>query len=451
MAVARAPQRGGGVSAIHIWLIVFVALWLVSTVLLVWLYTDQSGLLKTADDLRLTNTDLETKQREGETARTTLAEFAVGSGGDDVGAVQGKVQELLGRIRADAIVPEPSAFEDASGGLLTAMTSLYEAFRGEHDRRTTAEADVVRLTGEMERLASDDAKRQESFEAKEKELVERVDSLENDLAQYRGDRDAEVDAFEGRIEELRQQFARDIQEQRQANTTLKQELAEYKTRYDDLQGRFGELQIKPVSLVTARQGDGVIVTAKPGDDVVYVNLGEEHQVTRGMQFAVYSSDTGIPESGQAKARIEVARVFPETCECTIRETLGRERILEGDIVNNPIYERGRSLTFVVAGTFDFGASSDEPKGPEHVEALIREWGGRVVETVSAGVDFVVLGTAPPRPPEAGQLSPEANERQAAARKIYDRYAAILDTAQAMSIPVLTQEVFLHFLGYSGQG
>ena len=53
MATARGQQRGGGVTGIHIWLIAFVALWLVSTVLLVWLYTGQTGLVKTAESVAL--------------------------------------------------------------------------------------------------------------------------------------------------------------------------------------------------------------------------------------------------------------------------------------------------------------------------------------------------------------------------------------------------------------
>ncbi|MHC4092947.1 MAG: BRCT domain-containing protein [Planctomycetota bacterium] len=452
MAAPRGQQRAGGVSAIHVWLIVFVALWLLSTVLLVWLYTDQAGLEKVADELRLEIHQSQTKLGEEESARQQIAELAVGATDDDAEAVTGKVEDLYGRIQDEDLVPDGSAFDDPSTGLLAAMTSLYEAYRGEYDSRVEADADVEELQAEMEALANDKTQREQAFEEKADELVARISTLEADVASYREQRDSEIDAFETHEEELRQQHSSDIQEQRKENAALKKELAEYKSRYQELQAKFGQLQITPEPLMTVRQGDGRVLTAKAGEDVVYISLGRRQRITRGMQFAVYGSDAGIPADGRAKARIEVARVFPETSECVVRELLGNERIIEGDIINNPIYDRARALTFVVAGEFDLsGDGHDDADGAAQVETLIRDWGGRLLDTVSARVDYVVLGNAPRRPASLGDLSPEAQERQAAANRVYEQYDTIVETAKALSVPILTQEIFLHFLGYAGSG
>lgn len=450
MAAPRAQQRGGGVSAIHVWLIVFVGLWLASTVLLVWLYTDQTGLTKTADDLRVTNADAEQKLRAGASDWKALAELTVGAD-DDFDTVSERVADVYARIRDEEIVPEVSAFDDPSGGVLAAMSSLYDAFRGEYDGRMACGDEFDRLQLEVEDLAEARTKREQEYEAKSNELVARIDALEDDLSDYRDRRDGEIDGMEGRIEALREQFSRDLQEQRQANSDLQKELAEYKTRYAELQTRFGALQISPEALLTARQGDGRILTAKPGDDVVYISLGRKHQLTRGMVFAVYDSERGIPADGVAKARIEVARIFDETAECTISEVLGREMILEGDIINNPIYDRSRGLTFVVAGLFgSTGGDLRGQAGTAQIGTLIGEWGGQVVDTVSASVDFVVLGDSPRRPSAVGELSPEATARQAGVREVYERYSRISSMAAALSVPVLTEETLLHFLGYSGR-
>ena len=83
MATARGQQRGGAVTGIHVWLIAFVGLWLASTVLLVWLYTGQSGLVKTADDLRLTNDSVREDLQAQTEARNRLAELVTGSTEDD--------------------------------------------------------------------------------------------------------------------------------------------------------------------------------------------------------------------------------------------------------------------------------------------------------------------------------------------------------------------------------
>jgi hypothetical protein len=130
--------------------------------------------------------------------------------------------------------------------------------------------------------------------------------------------------------------------------------------------------------------------------------------------------------------------------------LGSKFILEGDIINNPIYDRTRSLSFVVRGMFDFdGDGRNDADGADRIQALIREWGGQVVEAVTARVDFVVLGDAPRRPPSAADGSPEAQEREASARRVFDDYHRVVETARALSVPVLPQSTFLHFLGFAG--
>jgi hypothetical protein len=63
------------------------------------------------------------------------------------------------------------------------------------------------------------------------------------------------------------------------------------------------------------------------------------------------------------------------------------------------------------------------------------------------VDFLVVGEAPPKPLLIGDPTPEALERQETAQKAFDSYAETLRTAHALSIPILTQPVFMRFLGY----
>lgn len=450
MATARGQQRGGAVTGIHIWLIAFVGLWLVSTVLLVWLYTGQSGLEKTRDDLRLSNDDARAKLRAEQEARGRIAELATGSTEDEPAAVETNIRKLFDRIQDDGVVAEVSAFEDPTAGVLTAMTALYEGFLGEHDLRAAAQQQGASLAAEVERLTAERIERERAFDTKQDELTALVQELETDRASYRSQRNAEIDQFDQRIEDVRQQSARDIQEHRNEKSRLEQELAETKSRLADLQAKLGELQIQPEPLLTARQGDGRVLMAKPGEEVVYINLGRRDKVTRGMQFAVYSGGAGIPADGRGKARIEVARIFETSSECVVRELFGTEVIIEGDIINNPIYDRTHSLKFVVAGTFDFdGDGHDDPDGADRIKALIREWGGQVADGVTARVDFVVVGNAPRRPPAVGDTSPEVQEREALARRVFEAYNNTIETAQALSVPILPQGKFLHFLGFAG--
>ena len=447
MATARAQQRGGGVTAIHVALIAFVALWLVCTVLLVWLYTDQSTLNKQADDLRASEQTAQQNLRRANGDRDRMAELVSGSADDDGAAIEGKINDLYERIRSDDLVSEASAFDDDSAGLLNAMTTLYQAHRGEHEARTAAEERADSLAGEVASLTAERAALQESFAATEERLTAQVQELEDDRSRYRSERDEEIDQVDERIEQQRQQFSADIQNQRNDNARLKQELDDLKNRYHDLQAKLGELQITPEPLLTTRQGDGRVLMARPGDDVVYINLGHRHHLTRGMQFAVYSDSESIPANGLAKARIEVARIFEETAECTIREVLGNEAILEGDIINNPVYDKSRTLRFVVAGMFDLDGDGIL-EGQDRIAALIREWGGEVADTVSARVDFVVLGNPPRKPSTDAGDGSEESEREVLRRRVFENYTQAFEAAQTLSVPVLTQDKFLHFLGYA---
>lgn len=448
MATARAQQRAGGVTGIHIWLIAFVALWLVSTVLLVWLYTEQTALQKRADDAVASSQNAQSDARKSKNAMGQIAQLATGSTDDDPATVQGKVSDLYARIRDEGVVPDASAYDDPTAGLLAGMTALYQAYRGEYDARLEAQKRADSLGDEVERLMAENTQRQEAFQDKEDALVAQVQELEGAHEQYREARDDEIDDVEERIAQKEQQSAKDIQEQRAQNTRLAKQIDEYRSLYDDLKGRLGNLQNTPSQLLAIRQGDGEILTAKPGEDVVYISLGRRQRITLGMQFAVYSADEGIGEDGQAKARIEVARVFETSSECVIRHMFSRIPIVEGDLVNSPIYDRDRSLTFVVTGAFDFdGDGQDDPDGADQIRAIVRDWGGTLTDKVTARVDFVVLGNPPPQPLDSENLSPQQADRQQALARQFDRYAQTLDTAQALSVPILTQQVFMRFLGY----
>ena len=92
---------------------------------------------------------------------------------------------------------------------------------------------------------------------------------------------------------------------------------------------------------TARQADGRILTAFPGDDVVYIDLGAEDRLMLGLQFSVYSAEMGIPPNGQGKAQIEVVSIAPTSAECKIIRTTREDIVLVGGAHTNHIFELGR--------------------------------------------------------------------------------------------------------------
>lgn len=461
MAVAKAQARSG-VQGIHIWLIVFVALWLTSTVLLVLLYTDQA-------DLKLRNEELaadvdklisgseksslsyyaqaradKTAVGLADAARAATAKEATGLADDSPQVVRTKRTELAGRIREDGIVPDPQSFSEAS--FLEALTALYTAFKAEHEQLTQLQARNSELTAQTEQLSAANAAQKTEFQTQVAQMQEKLGELMTGLEEFRKAKEEQVAGMDRKLTEIDQRFSADIQEQRRREQAVTAQYDELKSRFSDLSGRLGELQIRPEERITARQGDGKVVSARPGDDVVYVDLGRNANLVLGLKFAVYPR-SGIPADGKAKARVEVVNIFPSSAECRIVEVHGRDPIMEGDLIANPIYDRERELHFMVLGRFDVnGDGSPDSEGAEQIESLIRSWGGVVDTELSARVDFLVLGEAPPKPVTAGD-SPEAAEREEAARQVYEAFEQTVQAAQNLSIPVLPQRVFMHFLGY----
>ena len=465
MATAKAQTRGPS-KGLQIWLIIAVALFLAAVVLLVLLYTDQADLKADCEELRTENeklmsagdkSDLRHYYDQAAGGRSFAAVMEeerggamlalTGEEGDDLAAAQDKIDEVIDQITDEGLVPEPGAFADLS--MLDAFAQLYELFIEEHQLRQQALRDVERLSNEVETLANANAAEKDAFGEAAKGLQQHIATLETERNAYRRNRDAEFQAFSDRIDAMRNQSSSDLRDLRTTETKLNEQLENLQGRYGELQDKLSQFQIKPQSLSTARVADGVVMEVIPRDEIVYINLGREHRVTLGLQFAVYSAETGVPAGGESKARIEVISIRRRAAECRIVGTHGFEPIISGDLIANPVYDRQKSLRFAVFGNFDLDSDGrDDPAGKQRIAALIERWGGTVVEQITARTDFVVVGAEPPAPSAIEQGSAEGTQRYDEMIKQIDEYRAKFTQAQALSIPMLTQPVFLQFLGYA---
>lgn len=142
--------------------------------------------------------------------------------------------------------------------------------------------------------------------------------------------------------------------------------------------------------------------ALPGDSLVHIDLGREDNVRLGMSFSVYSAEERIPADGRGKAHIEVVSVDRRTAECRVTTPPSPDNpILEGDSIGNIVLSRDRSKKqrFCIVGQFDidFDGTADV-RGPEAIAALVKRYGGEVVDHVDATTDYVVVGLEPPNAP-----------------------------------------------------
>ncbi len=200
----------------------------------------------------------------------------------------------------------------------------------------------------------------------------------------------------------------------------------------------------------AKEVDGKIIRALPGDQFVYVDLGAKDRVTLGMTFAVYNAGEGIPTSGKGKAIVEISSVYDDVSAAKIVERSRNQPVLEGDLIANAVYSRTRKHTFVVAGRFDVDNTGvATAAGADRIKAMINEWGGEVVTKIDTGTDFAVLGLGPAQPvaPPAS-ASPIDKQRHEEALKAYNGFEALESEAKSLMVPILSQTQFLYFVGHN---
>jgi hypothetical protein len=203
--------------------------------------------------------------------------------------------------------------------------------------------------------------------------------------------------------------------------------------------------------VAARKADGKVLEVKDRQDVCYVNLGSNDRVAPGLTFTIYPS-TGIPDSGEGKAKIVVTTVRDDISECRIVERIGKEPIVTGDLVANVAYDPQRTFTFVVDGQFDLRKRGQfSPDDAKDIKVLIQRFGGQVADQVDVQTDFVVLGTEPKRPAPPSENAAETvwAVYQAQMRE-FNRYHETLQAAQNMHVPILNINRFLALIGYSSK-
>lgn len=466
--MARAGQRG--VSGTTIGLIVFAALFLTSMVFLIILYTDQEKLRQEVADLRNRKERAVSAAEEtgvplisgaapgGPTmvglinqARAATAKAATGVETDEPAAVQGKMSALLNRIQMEGYVTVPTAFSNVS--LLSALETLYGLHQKEVELRRGAEKRAADLETQLNQAVTDNTRQKADYDGQVASLQAKLADCQNSRDSFVSEHRAQLASIEQQYNQLRADMNATVTDERRHRSALQEQNAELTHRYTELQSRLGSLQVSPETNSTARQADGRILKAVPGDEAVYINLGARDALVLGMEFAVYDSTQGIPADGRSKARIRVEAIYESSAECKIMQVYRNETIIEGDLIANPVYDRRRPLNFVVLGDFDLNRDGQIDDGGEAgIEAIVRDWGGEVGSELTAMTDFVVIGL-PPRAPKsaaAGAAAQDVPDKDRAAQIRRERYDRLLEMARTLSVPVLTQDVFLNFLGYQGR-
>jgi len=252
------------------------------------------------------------------------------------------------------------------------------------------------------------------------------------------------------------------QQNEQLTAALNQAQAAIKQKDQQIDGltqRLKGVRVNP-NEATVQKPDGEIVRL-PGNGLAYINLGVGDHVAVGMTFKVFDRFTGVPSLGAdgtretdmpvGKGELEIIKIGPGFSECRIIAKEPGISLVQGDLVVNLVYDRTQKYSFVVYGDFDLdGDGRTSPGDAEVIRRLITQWGGNVVNEVNVNTDFVVMGREPKvdaKPPADNAVEQAAYQRAMAE---LDKYLEVRKQAMAMNIPILNQNRFLNFVGYTSQ-
>ncbi len=399
-------------------------------------------------------------QDEATARRSTVFAVMAGDISDVAGLVTGVPEDVgatvlrkSGRVLADLAKRHDDIGETAT--LLQALRSLDASHGSELRRADALAADLEVVRGEKDSLTSQLKSTREEFEAQVAALGEQLKQSQEEKRDALAEKDGQHQELQASSDAAEQQFQTSRRESSNEVRDLEIELGQAQSLAEELQKKIQEIKpdsFDPNAILTS--ADGRILRAIPGSDVVYVNLGLTDKVKPGMGFEVYSQAVLAPSGLRGKASVEVVTVMEDTAECRVTRRQAGKPIMEGDIVVNVAFERNRKPKFVVRGDFDLDFDGlVDPAGLEQIIGIIRQWGGQIADDLDESVDFVIVGLPPGGASFDVDESASALVRDQAIRRELERsrFRSLIERAQKMFIPVITQNQFLFLSGYAGDG
>ena len=353
----------------------------------------------------------------------------------------------------------------ATDGLLPAMNQLADGLKKLTAENQNKDKQLASLN---EKVKTETGLRQKMQKELQDKYAEKSGELETALAQLTEFRNQGTES----VNKVQGEANRGLAAAQAQSSKLQQELAEKDGEIGKLKDDNKKWQAKVERVPRTSEGlirnpDGKVIRV-PGNDNVYINIGQGAGVAPGMTFEVYDRFGGVPGIGEdpdagssaeidektlpkGKASIEVVRVIGPQSECRIvRQTQG-QTLIEGDVVANVVFDRNVKLNFVVFGDFDLDRDQvPTPGDNELIKDRVRAWGGKLMDQVNVDTDVVVLGYEPEVPPADDADTPTDIAKREAAQKALDAYDAVRNRAIELNIPILNQNRFLYYTGYYEQ-
>ncbi|MCX5648275.1 MAG: hypothetical protein NTX40_04145 [Planctomycetota bacterium] len=331
------------------------------------------------------------------------------------------------------------------------MTSMQVAVRSALQRIGALVIEVRQNNQSMEDLKGQIKGLQAELGAAKEQHAVQVAQLQQNLADERKRqvtaRDRAVQQsvqFNDETKRVRDQLMEERRQWKIEKEKFGREILTRDNAISDLKGKLETLGKIPTEMAA----DGHVVKVAELGSVAYADIGKKDGVLLGMPFSVFSPAELGKEEPKPKASVRVVRIMDDASE--LRVTVqGNDPIVAGDVLHNPVYDRGRRLRFMLVGKIDVDGDGADDSGS--LKALIQELGGRVETELSVQTDYLIAGEQPAvvaaPAPDAGPMERQLYEE---ARVAFVAYTAAMDRAKDFGIPILSLNRFLGLMGLTGR-
>ena len=243
---------------------------------------------------------------------------------------------------------------------------------GVREDKAAAEArlqnELAQMREQRNRIQDEAIVRERNFDTVQRQLNEKNENLQAELARLQRDR---------RLEEAR----------------LISQISERDARIDDLTKK------ERRTFAQNSRPDGEVVYADGALGYAWINLGRRHGLRPNTVFQVYQFVKGGRQ--KMKGVLEVRRVEEDMAQCAVVENAHiqhpitgedvvvpdpNDPVVKGDLIRTPLFDPHEQKTFVFLGA----TAKNRFYNREELEQKLEEFGARVDREVTIETDFVVL-------------------------------------------------------------
>jgi hypothetical protein len=470
-AISPQGSRTGLVTA----LVIFVILFVTTTILYIYENAERRNLQDRAADLEKRQAELVSEATMSGADVTQLLEAARSASSTAMDTVLAQRKALAKTITGQELPPDrvntqvqvaiARATAPDAAPEIPKTASLTQITTALANRLSQEKQNAANLQKQLEAANAEKAQVIASREAMRAEKDKQIAEITAQVGQSLAETASYRQSNQGRVAAIEQTTSRALGQAQEANTQITAQLHQLTATNQGLQRQIDEVtrRLKGIRVGTNEstiQKADARIERVPDNDTVVINLGLGDQIVAGMTFEVYDWQAGVPALGdgmregdmpKGKASIEVIRMGPGYSECrVIRRTPGYG-IVVGDLCVNLVYDATQKYNFVVYGDFDLAnAGHANPGDADVIKRLITQWGGKVVNQVNINTDFVIMGVEPKAEPIQQTDDAIVRQQKLEAQQALDRYLDTLKQATTLNIPIMNQNRFLNFVGYQSQ-